>query len=70
MNSVLHINGKDKVFAEGLPQTLGALLSELKIDEATVVAELNGKIIERGHFANTCLESGAKIELIRFVGGG
>jgi thiamine biosynthesis protein ThiS len=42
----------------------------LNIDAATVVAEIDGSIIERKDFANTLLEQGAAIELIRFVGGG
>lgn len=70
MSSSLIINGKDKVFENGLPESLSALLAEMKIDEATVVAEVNGQIIERSHFAKTKLEEGARIELIRFVGGG
>jgi thiamine biosynthesis protein ThiS len=49
---------------------VSALLSELKIDEATVVAEINGHIVERKDFGSMHLNDGAKIELIRFVGGG
>lgn len=70
MSAVLHINGQDRVFEDGLPETLSALLAELKIDEATVVAEVDGRIIERRDFSSTPLTGGAKIELIRFVGGG
>jgi thiamine biosynthesis protein ThiS len=70
MSAVLHINGQDRVFERGLPDTLSALLADLKIDEATVVAEVDGRIIERRDFAATPLNDGAKIELIRFVGGG
>jgi len=70
MSSVLHINGKDRAFDGGLPETLSALLAEMKIDEATVVAEVNGRIVERKDFGSTPLNEGARIELIRFVGGG
>lgn len=70
MSAVLHINGQDRAFEGGLPETLSALLVELKIDEATVVAEVDGRIVERAAFAATPLTSGAKVELIRFVGGG
>jgi thiamine biosynthesis protein ThiS len=45
-------------------------LAHLKVDEATVVAEIDGTIIERAKFAATALKGGQKIELIRFVGGG
>ena len=52
------------------PATVSELLSHLKVDEATVVAEIDGKIIERKNFSATKLSDGQKIELIRFVGGG
>lgn len=70
MDSVLTINGRDRTFENGLPQTLSKLLQEMTVDEATVVAEVNGRIVERRHFAETRLEPGARIELVRFVGGG
>lgn len=70
MSSVLTINGQEKAFHNGLPDSLSDLLAQMKIDEATVVAELNGSIVERCCFARTKLEAGARIELIRFVGGG
>ena len=66
----LRINGKQKQFPDGLPATLAQLLEQLQIDDATVVAELDGKIIERAQFAHTSLSSGQAIELVRFVPGG
>jgi len=68
--AVLKINGEDKIFENAVPSTLKALLELLKVDEATVVAEVNGQIIPRNSFYNTILKDGHKIELIRFVGGG
>ena len=68
--AVLKINGEDKIFENSAPSTLKNLLELLKVDEATVVAEVNGQIIPRGNFQNTILRDGHKIELIRFVGGG
>jgi sulfur carrier protein len=69
--SVLKINGKDKKFEEGkMPATLADLLQHLKVDSATVVAELDGQIIERVNFAATPLKDGQTIELVRFVPGG
>lgn len=70
MAANLKINGQDKAFDEGLPATLSALLEKLKIDAATVVAEIDGQIVERKDFAQTNLAEGQSIELIRFVGGG
>ena len=70
MSAQLKINGEMKIFDEGLPETLTALLEKLNIDAATVVAEIDGHIIERKDFTQTSLSGGQAIELIRFVGGG
>ena len=66
----LRINGTEKQFPNGLPQTLTELLKKLNIDSATIVAEVDGKIIAKENFAMIHLCSGQSIELIRFVGGG
>ena len=68
--NTLTINGKEKKFEQPLPETLTDLLTHLKINEATVVAEINGQIIQRQDFAQTKISTGQKIELVRFVGGG
>ncbi|MHC4074813.1 MAG: sulfur carrier protein ThiS [Planctomycetota bacterium] len=68
---ILVINGKEKKFqANQLPATVSELLEQLKINAATVVAEIDGQIIERKDFANTTLKAGQKIELIKFMPGG
>jgi sulfur carrier protein len=67
---VLKINGVDREFAGGIPSTVAELLDKLKVDEATVVAEIDGRIIERDRFAQTTLQAGQSIELVRFVPGG
>ena len=66
----LKINGIESQFPDGVPKTIADLLKNLDINEATVVAELEGKIINKEDFAGTALSSGQNIELIRFVGGG
>ena len=66
----LRINGVEKQFSAGIPQTLAELLKQLDINEATVVAEVDGKIIARENFEQTQLSGSQNIELIRFVGGG
>ena len=70
MSAILKINGTEKAFDEGLPPSLSELLAKLEIDAATVVAEIDGKIVERKSFARTELKDQMAIELIRFVGGG
>jgi thiamine biosynthesis protein ThiS len=67
---VLKINGIEKQFPDGIPKTLTDLLKQLDINQATVVAEINGKIVARQDFSQTQLHSGQRIELVRFVGGG
>ncbi len=69
--AVLKINGREKHFSDGqMPATLMELLNHMQIHHATVVAEINGKIIERNKFTQTPLAEGQTIELVRFVGGG
>ena len=68
--AVLTINGVDRPFDGGLPATLGDLLSQLGMDAATVVAEVDGQIVERKDFSSLGLRPGQAIELVRFVGGG
>lgn len=66
----LKINGSERQFPSGMPRTLAELLEQLSINQATIVAEVDGNIIERRDFAQTTLSNGQSIELIRFVGGG
>lgn len=67
----LKINGVEKQFPDGrLPATLTQLLEQLSVNAATVVAEIDGQIIERNNFAQTPLSQGQSIELVRFVPGG
>jgi sulfur carrier protein len=66
----LKINGSEKQFPSGVPRTLAELLEQLNINQATVVAEIDGNIIERNNFAETPLSNGQNIELIRLMGGG
>lgn len=67
----LKINGSEKRFSENeFPATLSELLAKLNIAEETVVAEIDGQIVERKDFAETKLKQNNCVELVRFVGGG
>ncbi|MEW6594720.1 MAG: sulfur carrier protein ThiS [Thermodesulfobacteriota bacterium] len=46
------------------------LICSLDLNPETVVAELDGRILNRSEYAVTKLAEGATLELIRFVGGG
>ena len=71
MTLILKINGVDKEFIDGrIPENLSELLNDLEISQATVVAEIDGRIIDRKSFDCTPVQPGQAIELVRFVGGG
>lgn len=61
-------NGEKKAVDE--QSTLSDLVDSFDIDPRTLVAEVNGKIIEHSNFPERKIEEGDRIELIRFVGGG
>jgi thiamine biosynthesis protein ThiS len=68
---VLKINGVERQFPDGqLPSTVAKLLEQLGVKPPTVVAEIDGQIIESKKFAQTQLRNGQSIELVRFAGGG
>ena len=68
---LLKVNGKEKIFPDNkMPATVADLLRCLGVDSTTVVAELEGQIIERKNFSTTPLLAGQNVELVRFVPGG
>lgn len=67
----LQINGQIRQFPpQEMPATLSALLEKLQIGAATVVAEVDGRIVRPEEFAQTAVCDGQTIELIKFMGGG
>jgi thiamine biosynthesis protein ThiS len=67
----LKVNGVEKQFPAGqLPGTIAELLRHLGINEAAVVAEVDGRVVARKQFAQTRLYDGQCVELVRFMGGG
>jgi len=66
----LKINGSNRQFPNGVPGSIDDLLKELKIEASTIVAEVDGKIVERERFGETKLANGQEIELVKFMGGG
>lgn len=63
----LQVNGETKTYAA---RSLSALLEELGLASAQIVAEVNGEIVPRERFAAAGLNEGDRVELVRFVGGG
>ena len=61
-------NGSEKEIQEDT--ILVDLLKSLNLNPDTVVVECDGEIIARKNYESHLLTDGAKLELIRFVGGG
>lgn len=65
-----------EIICNGLPRTvpdgatLSSLLEELNLNPGQVAVEYNGRIFSQEEFGRVTLEAGARLELIRFVGGG
>ena len=65
---LLHINGEEREFPDGL--TVAALVAQLGMKPDRVAVELNLAIVPRNAWDNTTLKSGDKLEVVHFVGGG
>ena len=71
MTQNLRINGINRKFDhQKLPLYLTELLEQLGINKATVVAEIDGRVVECERFAETKLSSNSFVELVCFVPGG
>jgi sulfur carrier protein len=64
----LTVNGESRTFDD--EKSVDQLLISLNLQEKRVVVELNGGIIERSAYADTCLADGDSLEIIQFVPGG
>jgi len=64
----IHVNGEARDVGSGI--SVATLLRELGLDGRTVVVELNRQIIRRTEIEDMVLETGDRIELVHFVGGG
>jgi sulfur carrier protein len=61
-------NGEQKAVDNDI--SLNDLVLSLELNPQSLVAEVNGKIIEQPQFSDKKLQDDDRIELIRFVGGG
>ncbi len=69
--ATLTINGTERHFADDeLPVSISELLRRLDVSEATVVAEVDGQVVEQERFGQVMVRPGQNIELVRFVPGG
>ncbi|ADH86118.1 sulfur carrier protein ThiS [Desulfurivibrio alkaliphilus] len=61
-------NGQPRQVAAG--STVATLIRDLALEPQQVAAELDGRVLNPEELAVTELSAGARLELIRFVGGG
>jgi thiamine biosynthesis protein ThiS len=64
----LTINGEERIFDAAL--TLADLIEHLGMKQDRVAVELNRDIVQRDKWAATQLNSGDRLEIVHFVGGG
>ena len=50
--------------------TLDALIGALEMKQDRVAVERNGEIVRRTEWAATAIQSGDRLEIVHFVGGG
>ena len=62
------VNGKTRPIAPGT--TLASLVAALGQRPELVAVERNGEIVPRPHYADTALQPGDRLEIVRFVQGG
>lgn len=62
------INGQEHPdFLEG---TVNEMLSNLNLDVAKVVVEVNGEIVPKSQYNTYAIDKAAQVEIVSFVGGG
>jgi sulfur carrier protein len=67
----LTINGLPREFAAASsPTTLDELIAQMDLKADRVAVELNGLIAPRTGWPQTTVESGDRLEIVHFVGGG
>ena len=67
-NLILTINGEQRQFDAVM--TVNELLSTIGLDSRKVAIERNLEIVPKSEYGGTTLESGDKLEIVHFIGGG
>ncbi|HTZ90205.1 MAG TPA: sulfur carrier protein ThiS [Alloacidobacterium sp.] len=67
----LVINGQPREFPDLTPDArIADLITILGLKNDRVAIERNGEIVARASWTETALQSGDKLEIVHFVGGG
>jgi len=64
----IQVNGEREEVSDGLP--LSELITRLKLRADQIAVELNHEVLRRSAWESTKLQSGDRIEIVHFVGGG
>lgn len=65
------LNGQEREFTElASPSSLTEILKALELKGDRVAVEHNGSIVGRGEWGSASIQSGDKLEIVHFVGGG
>ncbi len=67
-NLTLTINGEHRQFSTAM--TVNELLATIGLDNRKVAIERNLEIVPKSQYGGTVLESGDKLEIVHFIGGG
>lgn len=68
LNMQVVVNGRPEDVEEG--STVAALLDRLNLAPVRVAVEINEELVPRRTFAATVVQTGDRIEIVTFVGGG
>lgn len=66
----LQINGHEREIDAPATSTLDHIVSKLELRSDRVAIELNGEIVPRTAWQQTTVNTGDRLEIVHFVGGG
>ncbi|MDR9432547.1 MAG: sulfur carrier protein ThiS [Spiribacter sp.] len=64
----IQVNGNPQTLPEG--SSIETLLEQLKLSGQRIAVEHNEDVIPRSEYAQTALQAGDRVEIIRAIGGG
>lgn len=68
MSVTIRLNGEERQVPEGA--TIATILRELGLDRDGIAVAVDRRVVPRSEHATATLHEGARIEVIRAVGGG
>jgi sulfur carrier protein len=71
MGLTLTVNGQKREFASlSSPATLSQVISDMNLKGDRIAVEHNGEIAQRRRWEEVSVQSGDRLEVVHFVGGG